>query len=131
MLEPRNQQLVQTLWTDGSMSRWELHQRTGITPTRVGAAIDVLLKEGLVRECTPKVLGSGRPRVPLEIDPARRHVIGLALVPGKAEACRLGLRGTVIGRPLAKAVADPSKLVDAGAALLEQLRTSETLGVGA
>ena len=28
----------------------------------------------------------------LEIDPARRHVIGLALVPGKVEACRLGLR---------------------------------------
>jgi predicted NBD/HSP70 family sugar kinase len=57
-------------------------------------------------------------------------VIGLALVPGKVEACRLGLRGTVIGRPLSKTVADPSKLVDAGAALLSKLRNTETLGVG-
>jgi predicted NBD/HSP70 family sugar kinase len=131
MIEPRNQQLVQMLWTDGRLSRWELHQKTGITPTRVGAAVDILLREGLVRECTPKVLGSGRPRVPLEIDPARRHVIGLALVPGKAEACRLGLRGTVIGRPVVKAVSDPSRLVAAGASLLSELCTTETLGVGA
>jgi predicted NBD/HSP70 family sugar kinase len=130
MIDPRKRQLLQTLWTDGRLSRWELHQKTGITPTRVGAAADALLNEGLLRECTPEVIGSGRPRVPLEIDPARRHVIGLAIVPGKVEACRLGLRGTVIGRPLAKSVADPSKLADAGAALISKLRSTETLGVG-
>jgi predicted NBD/HSP70 family sugar kinase len=130
MIEPRKRRIVQTLWTDGRLSRWELHQRTGITPTRVGAAADALLREGLLRECTPEVLGSGRPRVPLEIDPSSRHVIGLALVPGKAEVCRLGLRGTVIGRPIAKEVHQPSQLVDAGAALLSKLRSAETLGVG-
>jgi len=112
------------------MSRWELHQRTGITPTRVGAAADALLREGLLRECTPEVLGSGRPPVPLEIDPSRRHILGLSLAPGKAEACRLGLRGTVIGRPVAKTVDDPARLVSAGTALLDKLRSSQTLGIG-
>jgi len=130
MIEPRKRKLVQTLWPEGRLSRWELHQRTGITPTRVGSAADALLREGLLRECTPEILGAGRPRVPLEIDPARRCVIGLALMPGKAEAGRLGLRGTLIERPTMKQVNEPSRLVATGAALLAKLQNKDTLGVG-
>jgi predicted NBD/HSP70 family sugar kinase len=130
MIEPRKRKLVQTLWPEGRLSRWELHQRTGITPTRVGSAADALLREGLLRECAPEILGAGRPRVPLEIDPARRSVIGLALMPGKAEAGRLGLRGTLVERPTMKQVNDPSRLVATGAALLTKLQNKDTLGVG-
>ena len=130
MLETRKRKLVQTLWTEGSLSRWELHQRTGITPNRVGNTADALIQDGVLRECTPSVLGAGRPRVPLEIDPARRHIIGLALMPGKAEVCRLGLRGTIIGQPVEQEVTDPVKLVGIAATLLSKMKSNKALGVG-
>jgi predicted NBD/HSP70 family sugar kinase len=130
MLETRKRQLVQTLWTEGRLSRWELHQRTGITPNRVGDTADALIQDGVLRECTPSVLGAGRPRVPLEIDPARRHILGLALLPGEAEVCRLGLRGTIIGEPVVQEIGDPVRLVGTAAALLSKMKSSKALGVG-
>jgi len=57
-------------------------------------------------------------------------VIGLALMPGKAESRPPGLRGTLISRPVMKQVNDPTRLVAAGAALLAKLRNDETLGLG-
>lgn len=130
MLDPRQREIVRTLWEQGRLSRWQLHERTGLTPNGVGAVAEGLLGTGVLRECAPEAAGAGRPRTPLEIDPARRNAVGLAIGPGRVEACRVGLRGQPIGRPLAKAVASPGSMVAAAARLLERAIDRETLAVG-
>jgi predicted NBD/HSP70 family sugar kinase len=89
-----------------------------------------MLREGHVRECPAATVGAGRPRVPLEIDPGRRHVIGLALVPGRTEVCRVGLTGTVLEGTHARSCDDPSKLIGIAAAQLAKHKNRQTLGVG-
>src|SRR3954462_13485883 len=97
VIEPRQRELVKHLWREVRLSRWELHQRTGLTPNGVGTTAESLLKLGVLRECPAEPSGGGRPRVPLEIDPGQRNVVGLSIAPGQVEAGRLGLRGHPIG----------------------------------
>ena len=66
---PRQRSVLQAIWRAGRLSRRDLHEQTGIRPNTVGSDAALLLKEGILRECTTKSLGRGRPRVPLEIDP--------------------------------------------------------------
>lgn len=130
IVDPRQKQVVRHLWDEGRLSRSELHLRTGLTPNGVGAVADVLLREGLLRECPAEPSTGGRPRVPLEIDPARRNVVGLAIGPGRVEVTRLGLRGGVLGSPVLRAVSDPQKIVSTARDLLKRTLGPETLGIG-
>ena len=130
MLEPRQREIMRTLWDQGRLSRWELHERTGLTPNNVGTLAESLLKRGVLRECAPTSTGSGRPRVPLEIDTARRCVVGLAIGPGRVQVCKLGLRGSPMGEPVTRTVDDPDKLIDVAAAILKRTVGPETMAVG-
>lgn len=132
MIDARQRSIFRTLWAEGRLSRSELHERTGLTPNGVGSLAETMLRDGLLRECpaTAPSAGAGRPRVPLEIDPGRRCVIGLALMPGRTDVCRLGLSGTVLERVHAKPCADTSKLIPTAATLLEKHLDSRTLGIG-
>lgn len=118
------------LWTEGRLSRSELHQRTGLTPNGVGTLAEAMLQNGLVRECPATSRAAGRPRVPLEVDPERRHVLGLAIEPGRTSICRLGLAGTVLERVRPRQCSDTRKLIPTAASLLEEYCDSRTLGVG-
>jgi predicted NBD/HSP70 family sugar kinase len=119
------------LWTEGRLSRSELHKRTRLTPNGVGALAETMLREGLLRECPAAATnGAGRPRVPLEIDPSRRHVIGLAVEPGRTDICRLGLAGTLLDRVHVRPCDDPSRLISSAAELLAKHRDSRTIGIG-
>jgi predicted NBD/HSP70 family sugar kinase len=130
MLDARQREIVRTLWEQGRLSRWELHQRTGLTPNNVGSVAEVLLRMGVLREGIAEPSGAGRPRVPLEIDPTRRHVIGLAIGPGRVEACRVGLRGQPIGSPVGRIVEDPAKVIPSAVAVLKKIISSEATGIG-
>src|SRR3954469_12717954 len=130
MLDVRQREIVRTLWEQGRMSRWELHERTGLTPNNVGSVAEALLRMGVLREGAAEPSGAGRPRVPLEIDPTRRHVIGLAIAPGRVEACRVGLRGHPIGHPMSKEGDDPSKVIAAAAGLVKKMVSAEAMGIG-
>src|SRR5205814_9642116 len=99
-LDARQQEILRLLWSSGRMSRWELHRRTGVNPNAVGVDVAGLLNGGIIRECQSEVAGPGRPRIPLEIDPTVRHVVGLSISPGRVETARLSLRGSLLGRPL-------------------------------
>src|SRR3954469_4029966 len=99
-LDTRQREILRLLWRGGRMSRWELHRQTGVNPNAVGVDVAALLGQGYIRECQSEAAGPGRPRIPLEIDPSVRHVVGLAVSPGHVEAGRLSLRGNLIGRPL-------------------------------
>src|SRR3954453_22480146 len=110
-LDSRQREILRLLWRGGRMSRWELHRQTGVNPNAVGVDVAELLNQGIIRECQTAVAGPGRPRIPLEIDPAVRNVVGVALSPGKVEAGRLSLRGNLLGRALSRNITDPAKTV--------------------
>ena len=123
-------QLLQTLWQAGPLSRWELHERTGLTPNRAGTIVESLIAEHILRECAPEAAGAGRPRVPLEIDPSGRHLIGLALEPTGFTLCRLNLLGELLERIATPDVPDETRLIKSAAAALGKSINAQTLGVG-
>src|SRR5438552_2949778 len=129
-LDARQQEILRLLWSTGRMSRWELHRQTGVNPNAVGVDVAALLSEGFIRECQSEAAGPGRPRIPLEIDPTVRHVVGVAVSPGKVEAGRLSLRGNVLGRPLSRTTTDPAKTISSALALLRESINDRTLAVG-
>jgi len=129
-LDARQREILRLLWREGRLSRWELHRRTGVNPNAVGLDVGVLLNEKIVRECQSEVVGPGRPRIPLEIDPAVRHVIGIAVSPGKVEVGWLSLRGNPLGRPIARATSNRAKTIAAAQALLKEAMNNQTLAIG-
>src|SRR6478735_7533517 len=128
--DARQREILRLLWRGGRMSRWELHRRTGVNPNAVGGGVAALLQGGIIRECQSEVAGRGRPRIPLEIDPTIRSVIGLAVVPGRVEVGRLSLRGNLLGRPTSRAVTDLTKTISTAKALLRETIEDQTLAIG-
>jgi predicted NBD/HSP70 family sugar kinase len=129
-INARQRQLLQAIWRAGRLSRRDLHEQTGIRPNTVGADAGVLLKERILRECTSKSLGRGRPRVPLEIDPAGRHVIGVAIRPGHVQVCRLNLLGHVLDEPVARSANQTQTILTEMVQLMEERIDDQTIGVG-
>jgi predicted NBD/HSP70 family sugar kinase len=129
-LDARQREILRLLWREGRLSRWELHRRTGVNPNAVGVDVGVLLNEKIIRECQSEVVGPGRPRIPLEIDPSVRHVIGIAVSPGQVEAGWLSLRGNPLGRPISRATSNRAKTIAAAQALLKETLNNQTLAIG-
>ncbi len=129
-LDTRQREILRLLWRGGRMSRWELHRQTGVNPNAVGVDVAALLNYGIVRECQTEVAGPGRPRIPLEIDPTVRYVVGLSITPGRVQIARLSLRGQLLGRAASRTVSDPGKTVATAQALLREHISDKTLAVG-
>jgi predicted NBD/HSP70 family sugar kinase len=129
-IDQRQRELLRLLWREGRMSRWALHERTGINPNAIGIDVGVLLSRGLIRERQSEPLGPGRPRVPLEIDPTVRHVVGVAINPGRVDAGRLNLKGELLGRIAGQDVEDPEKIVKVALELLKSQLSEQTLSIG-
>jgi predicted NBD/HSP70 family sugar kinase len=127
----RQREVVRQLFLEGPLSRFELHQRTGMTPNGVGTVVELLLREGLVRECAPERSSGGRPRVPIDLDPASLHVVGLAISPGRVEAGRIGIKGHLIGSPVSRAVRHPKQLVSVATDVLKKMMNRQTRLIGA
>jgi len=130
LLDSRQRELLRLIWRESRLSRWELHQLTGVNPNAVGAEAAALLQMGILREAAPEPVGQGRPRVPLEIDTAARDVVGLALSPGQADVARLNLRGQLLGSTQSKTVDDVGELVSTAQRLLKSTIREQTLAVG-
>ena len=151
MIPSRHRVILQTLWNEGALSRWELHERTGIRPNTVGADTAALLEEGIIREGAPtssprgrRMAGAkvteqprsksgrarGRPRVPLEIDPARRSVLGLAIRPGRVEVARMNLTGKLVGQGADRPITDAGRIIRTARDLLKDFVDDKTLCVG-
>ena len=129
-LDTRQREILRLLWRGGRLSRWELHRQTGVNPNAVGVDVASLLNHGIVRECPSEVAGPGRPRIPLEIDPTVRHVVGVSMSPGRVQVGRISLRGQLLGRTLQRSVSDPSKVVSTAQSLLRETLTDKALSVG-
>src|SRR5436853_688502 len=107
VVSPRESQFLTLIRRHGPLSRRELHAHTGLRPNTVGEVAGAMLERGLLRDGAPDSAGPGRPRQPLEIDPSRRRVIGLAFERGRVSACRVNLLGHRIGAPAERAVSGP------------------------
>lgn len=129
-IDHRQREMLRLLWREGRLSRWELHERTGVNPNAVGVDVGALLSEHIIRECPSEPAGPGRPRVPLEIDPAVRHVIGLSISPGRVEAGRLNLRGHLLGKFASAQPADSESLVSTAQGFLKDLLNEQSLAIG-
>lgn len=130
VLETREREIVKILFNEGRMSRWELHRRSGQTPNGVGTVVNSLLEKGLVRECRADPSGGGRPRIPLELDPQRRHVVGVLIAHRAVEVCRLNLYGALIGREVRREVPRSNQMILTAARLLEKMVDEQTIGIG-
>jgi predicted NBD/HSP70 family sugar kinase len=130
LLDGRQREFLRLIWRENRLSRWELHERTGVNPNAVGSEAATLLEMGILREATPEPVGQGRPRVPLEIDTATRDVVGLALSPGQVDVARLNLRGQLLGATQSKSVANVEELVPAAQRLLKSTVRDQSLAVG-
>jgi predicted NBD/HSP70 family sugar kinase len=113
------------------MSRWEIHQVTHLHPNLVGSAVQRLIDVGLLAEGqATSAAGSGRPRVPLQVDSSRCNVIGVTISPGEVQLERVNLCGEAIGRPVRKSSAQAQRLIPSAAAILEEAIDRNTLAVG-
>jgi len=122
--------VLRMLRREGPLSRWQLHQRTGLRPNTVGSHVAELIERGLVRETPAESKGPGRPRVPLTVDPGTLHVVGTAIRPGHIEACRLNLCGQPVGRLQTRPVEKPSEIIATVERLLREVINDRTFLVG-
>jgi predicted NBD/HSP70 family sugar kinase len=130
LFDQRQQEVIRLLWQHGRLSRWELHERSGQTPNGVGNLVGKLIEIGVLRECEPLRSNGGRPRVPVELDPDKRHVVGLMISQGGVEACHLNLNGTLIGKIRRREVPHAERIVAAAARMLSESVSEPTLGIG-
>ncbi len=130
LLDGRQREFLRLIWRENRLSRWELHQRTGVNPNAVGVEAATLLEMGVLREAAPEPVGQGRPRVPLEIDTAARDVVGLAISPGQVDVARLNLRGQLMGAVNSKTVGDVNELVPTAQRLIKAEVRDQTLAIG-
>ena len=126
-INDRQRIIIRQLWKTGRQSRSELHDLTGIRLNSVGDLAGQLINMGLIRECTANRSRGGRPRVPLEIDPETRHVIGIAIRSECISAIRMNLLGDPIGQLWQTEIANPNESVSAAVKLLEDLQDDKTL----
>lgn len=139
------------LWSEGPLSRRDIVERTGTHPTLVGNAAAGLIRRGIAREssrtasptatspelnpdlpvASPKQATGGRPRLPLEIDPDSRHVVGVAIQHNRVGAVRVNLQGHVIAHTDQHPVPGGGPgVVRAAAALIAAHLGPQTLSVG-
>lgn len=130
VLSPRESQFLMLIRRHGPVSRRALHEQTGLRPNTVGEVVAAMIDSGLLREGEADSTGPGRPRQPLEIDPSRRRVIGLAFEPGRVSAVQLNLHGHRAGAAHERAVDGPAELVDAACSLLGDIGTDRALAIG-
>lgn len=118
------------VYRHGQVSRSSLHEQTGIRLNSIGDEATELLRQRVLRECDVQAHGRGRPRVPLEIDPASRHVLGLAMNRDGVQIGRVGLTGKMIGEPIYQSASGGTASIQTAAGLLSEYLDNDTLAVG-
>lgn len=118
------------VYRHSQVSRSDLHEQTGIRLNTIGAETAALLEQGVLRECDVQAQGRGRPRVPLEIDPQARHVVGLAISRGSVDIGRVNLNGKLIGEPIHQPTNGRADALQTASTLLKDQLNDETLAVG-
>lgn len=128
----RELKLAGLVWRNTSVSRWELHQLTGLHPNLVGKSIQKLIDACLLREgsAASSVSTAGRPRVPLEIEDQRSKVLGLSISPGEVRVQALTLRGRPLAAPKSLQSSRGDRLIELAKTLLIESLDPDVQAVG-
>lgn len=129
-IKTKHRELLRTLWTQGPLSRLQIHRLLGVRPNTVSDLVAELIEAGILTEGMQEAGSMGRPRTPIEIDAGRRHIVGVAIRPGHVEVARVNLVGEVVGDVLSLDVADPGKMIASAAELMRSKVDARTLAVG-
>ena len=126
--------LLTRLFTEGSGSRQELAQATGLSQATVSNVIGELIADGIVAEAGLADSDGGRPRTLLRINPAHGQVIGVDVGETRVQVERFDLAMRLCDRaerPLASGGRDVAEVVGCVIDLIRAVRTdSHVLGVG-
>lgn len=89
-------QILESLYTRGPLSRAELSRLLGITPATMTEVTAYLIKEGVIKEFGEDDLhtGIGRKKVLLEVSPNYSHYVGVELSEHKMTICLADNLGT-------------------------------------
>lgn len=128
--DSRHRRIFHRLWTGAPTNRLDLAHMIGLTPNAAGALVNQMIHAGLLHECTPSTRGRGRPTIPVEIDPARRQVLGMALYSGHIEIASLNLRGQLMEPAQLLEVPKPSQLLRTAQRSLSKSLTPNHLAIG-
>src|SRR5439155_19143847 len=84
----------------GSISRAQLAERTGLSPSRVTKVVAPLLESGVVEEVAvePAASGPGRPRRMLAVRPRRGLVVGVKLAPSRVTGVLTDMDSGILAR---------------------------------
>lgn len=95
-LEPRQHAIMRLLLQRPGISRVELSELFKVNKMTAGRDIQVLMQLGLVCESGSRGIGRGRPQQTLELDVARRTVLGVAVLHDRLEGCRTTITGEAV-----------------------------------
>jgi predicted NBD/HSP70 family sugar kinase len=129
-LPPRLTQELNLIRKMGNCSRSDLHRLMNCRKNTIGQDVSTLLALGLLRESELHMPPRGRPSVHLEIDPASRHVLGAAIVPGSVSCGRYNLLGHPIETAIVQRVDEPAKLIPTCKKLIRQMISPKTIVTG-
>lgn len=131
MNNPTQLKILSTIWRRPGLSRSDLEGLTGFHTNTVARTVEGLLQKGYLRE-TEAVLqqGRGRPRIPLEVDPARICIGGIAIGAGAVESVALNLLGQPQSEIARVEATGPERITQAVSGLLRGLLRWNPLGLG-
>lgn len=124
--------------TRDGLSRVEIAEQTGLSAQTVSNVSRRLLDEGIIREAGQRILGVGKPRIILELDPTGGYAIGVHLDPAVITYVVLDLDGRVVAHHSTRTPSDvtPDRVIldmrDAIEAIIDEagVDRARVLGVG-
>ncbi len=131
MNSPTQLKILFAIWRSRGLSRSDLEGVTGFHANTVARTVEVLLRKGYLREGdTVLQRGRGRPRIPLEVDPARICIGGLAIGAGAVEAMTMNLSGHPLSEVVRMPILDSKQISRTLTRLLRGLLRTNPLALG-
>lgn len=75
--------LFETVLTRGPLSRRDAARLTGLSAASITKLVKPMISHGYLVENVPEAGVPGRPQIPLQVDAARHHAVGLKLMDGE------------------------------------------------
>jgi predicted NBD/HSP70 family sugar kinase len=86
MKNMNQQKVLHLIYSNGTISRVELAEKTGLTQQTVTNIVNRLLQDKIVVECAPAASGGGRKPIPLSVNHANLYAIGVEVAVKKIRA---------------------------------------------
>jgi len=131
MNSPTQLKILSAVWRNPGLSRSELGELAGLHVNTMTRTVDALIRKGYLREGASGQSGvRGSPKIPLEVDPARTCVGGIAIAAGGVEAVAMNLLGQPQGEAEKAAASNSAGIAKAVSRLLGGLLPKNPLALG-